>query len=689
MKRGRPLAALLLALLAVALMAGCREEGAKEGDRAVVSRNEQFGRVGGSVLAEFTAPEEVDLFLTVVQKAEKLPGILNVTHPNFDVVVESGGDRWAFHLWLGPESGMLMYVEDTHTGYRLPAEAASRLHALLRGAEEAPAIPEAAAGPGARSVLTAYSGWNGELVCGNRRYRPGDAIYFTGEEVVCRMDLPFDEPLNATTDDLRQLEQVAISYEGDDEYDIIELSAGSQLPHALALRVRQWRPVDVAFAAPNGGEPRVFRFESVPPLTYSISRPIEADNEKQATTAVRHYLKTGETHVYQIEFSRPVDRAAAERVLAGQLEPIDAELEWSSPRSLSVTLRFKDEDIDGTQYGQYGLNLYGIVDERGIPVNTDARESPYLFFQPAAMGRYALYDADQGTDQTLFETLISYSALDVSPDGELIIAEELSARESVLVPSYSLLNRSGKRLKTLAMTSPAWSPDGRAILYEEQGEVMRYDVSTGASRPIWSSGEEETALISFRVDPASGHMIVAAGYPEGDGFAAVDLFLFEGIDDPEPRRLAQAFRIREDESWYGLRYELPVHFLREDLLYLENVAANARQLLSWEDTGVRELTLTEEAYPLPGGRFLLRENGAWGLYDVDSGTAKPLALPGGVPWFGIVGAGADLAILFGPEERQWVLHTRAGTVREVPSPLAIRATGFVSGGSIVVRDAGR
>ncbi|AIQ58785.1 hypothetical protein [Paenibacillus borealis] len=82
---------------------------------------------------EYTDPETIDLFVRAVHSAVRIPGILNITAPDYDMVLASEQEQYALRLWINEssEQAMIMDKSDTHTGYALTQESTAELMMLM------------------------------------------------------------------------------------------------------------------------------------------------------------------------------------------------------------------------------------------------------------------------------------------------------------------------------------------------------------------------------------------------------------------------------------------------------------------------------------------------------------------------------------------------------------------------------
>jgi hypothetical protein len=99
-----------------------------------VSLSTGFGKVNPDFFAVFEDRPTLNLFKLAVSKAVKLPGIVDVAQPDYDVeMVYANGHKEGLHMWLYPEgpAGAIMYLTNTHIICTLPEDIAGRLAGLL------------------------------------------------------------------------------------------------------------------------------------------------------------------------------------------------------------------------------------------------------------------------------------------------------------------------------------------------------------------------------------------------------------------------------------------------------------------------------------------------------------------------------------------------------------------------------
>lgn len=91
-------------------------------------------KVTGEVNKTFYEEKEIKIARDAIQSAEKILGILDVAKNNFEIsLIDSEGNKETYFLWLRKDhsGGMIMNIEDTHTGYTLQEKDVAKLKDLL------------------------------------------------------------------------------------------------------------------------------------------------------------------------------------------------------------------------------------------------------------------------------------------------------------------------------------------------------------------------------------------------------------------------------------------------------------------------------------------------------------------------------------------------------------------------------
>ncbi|MCW3490470.1 M56 family metallopeptidase [Dethiobacter alkaliphilus] len=80
---------------------------------------------------ELKEAEEENIFFKAVNDAEKIPGTLNVTKPQYRFRI----DDESYFLWISEEGGMIMNLKDTNTGYSLTSSSAKEIYEFIKNSE--------------------------------------------------------------------------------------------------------------------------------------------------------------------------------------------------------------------------------------------------------------------------------------------------------------------------------------------------------------------------------------------------------------------------------------------------------------------------------------------------------------------------------------------------------------------------
>lgn len=136
---------IILLFLSLVLMSsilfGCQSQDKSKllSDREIkqvsISKSSGFGKVNLDFFAVFEDEETLEIFTTVLSRAVRQEGIVDMVEPEFDLeVVYKNGDKEGFHLWIGQkgEKSTLMKVDNTHTIYTVSEELTNRLIDIIK-----------------------------------------------------------------------------------------------------------------------------------------------------------------------------------------------------------------------------------------------------------------------------------------------------------------------------------------------------------------------------------------------------------------------------------------------------------------------------------------------------------------------------------------------------------------------------
>ncbi|WP_156499104.1 hypothetical protein [Fictibacillus phosphorivorans] len=106
------------------LLAGCSvySESKETAPNLIMQDTKEMLIVTGEVKKTFKNNKAVRIARDAIQSAERIPGILNVSKNNLEMtLVDLNGNKENYLLWLrkNSDSGMIMYADDTSTGYTL------------------------------------------------------------------------------------------------------------------------------------------------------------------------------------------------------------------------------------------------------------------------------------------------------------------------------------------------------------------------------------------------------------------------------------------------------------------------------------------------------------------------------------------------------------------------------------------
>lgn len=76
----------------------------------------------------FTNEEEINLFTTALRKMSRLPGVVDVSSPDFLIEL----DDHQYYLWISEDSGSIMDPDDTNTLYRMDIRSAKEIYELFK-----------------------------------------------------------------------------------------------------------------------------------------------------------------------------------------------------------------------------------------------------------------------------------------------------------------------------------------------------------------------------------------------------------------------------------------------------------------------------------------------------------------------------------------------------------------------------
>jgi hypothetical protein len=128
MKKGFIILSLIICSI---LFSGCP---IKSETKEATQETQEKLKVTGEINKTFYQEKEIKIARDAIKSAEKIPGILDVAKSNFEIsLIDSKGNKETYFLWLRKEDngGMIMNIEDTHTGYTLQKTDVAKLKKLI------------------------------------------------------------------------------------------------------------------------------------------------------------------------------------------------------------------------------------------------------------------------------------------------------------------------------------------------------------------------------------------------------------------------------------------------------------------------------------------------------------------------------------------------------------------------------
>jgi uncharacterized protein YceK len=129
---------ILSLIICAVLFSGCAQEKTSSTNGTETKKNAQETqeklKITGEVNKTFYEEKEIKIARDAIQSAEKILGILDVAKNNFEIsLTDSKGNKETYFLWLRKDhsGGMIMNIEDTHTGYTLQEADVAKLKDLL------------------------------------------------------------------------------------------------------------------------------------------------------------------------------------------------------------------------------------------------------------------------------------------------------------------------------------------------------------------------------------------------------------------------------------------------------------------------------------------------------------------------------------------------------------------------------
>lgn len=126
---GKPIILVVIVFILISV-SGCQNAPAvglvQDVNKIELLQEEGF-QVNKPVAKTFSGEEQIEAIVKAIKASTKIDGILDVTEPPFTLKLYYENDETkTYHLWVEKAGinyyGMIMDVEDTHTGYKLSEE---------------------------------------------------------------------------------------------------------------------------------------------------------------------------------------------------------------------------------------------------------------------------------------------------------------------------------------------------------------------------------------------------------------------------------------------------------------------------------------------------------------------------------------------------------------------------------------
>ncbi|MET0785229.1 MAG: hypothetical protein ABWY25_00790 [Paenisporosarcina sp.] len=114
----------LICVITLLIISGCLNENIEQVD---VYEMESFSSIKQDSLSTFTDSKDVAVFVKAFNTANKEPGIVDVSDPQYKVELGEG----SYYFWIKSDKGSIMNVNNTNTIYTLSKNWAKKIYKLL------------------------------------------------------------------------------------------------------------------------------------------------------------------------------------------------------------------------------------------------------------------------------------------------------------------------------------------------------------------------------------------------------------------------------------------------------------------------------------------------------------------------------------------------------------------------------
>ena len=317
----------------------------------------------------------------------------------------------------------------------------------------------------------------------------------------------------------------------------------TELPIVLKLYNAPQEDIEIRFQSPVGGDSFTIPIRYTEPFHFTVSSESDPQISKyfaklQEGFYLTNYVESGRTYEYVIKFNQPVDRSSVYEKLYENLRysTISWSLRWISDYEVHLSFDFDEESTDAVIF-----SLHGVTNEVGYRLMS--REM--FTIQAVQPSIFAAIETKTHSQETYFTTVTPFSMIDVSPDGRWILTGIEAHDGNRAVYEYDIRDRFGNIKKSYpigTMVDPFWVNGAEpSLIYANGNQILEYETGSGETRFIWQLPEErqDGKLISLDYSEKVGKLAAGVKYTSENGQTSYDLFIFDGLQDQTPQRIAE------------------------------------------------------------------------------------------------------------------------------------------------------
>ena len=371
-------------------------------------------------------------------------------------------------------------------------------------------------------------------------YDDAEQLFFYSPQAKISFFVPLDRSI--TMDDFERFAEGISVIRASDErripFALGEVSVDvKELPIVIKLFEAPQSDIVIRFTSPTQNDVLEIPVKHVEPFTYSVfSRADPALAEyaellRQGYQAAYHVLN-GQTYQMTMRFNHPVDRSSVYEKLNEHLQvnPLVAwSLQWINDQEVMLSLAFDDEWMEPVSF-----SLNGIQTEEGYRLVTSEK----FIIQPTNPERFSAIDLETNTLESYFTTITSYDLIDVSPQGSYVLTGIAGSNGTYTVYMYQVRDHFGNLLRSFGMNEihdPVWIDDD-LLAFATDRELKTYRISSDELTTVWQTPNRrpDESIVSLSYSRTADKLAVGSRYTTYDGSSIYDLYIFDGLADPEP-----------------------------------------------------------------------------------------------------------------------------------------------------------